>query len=305
MDGNNTGQITNATLLVTVGTHRFSVAKENYIVQPQEIEVEIRATDVDKFILFELTQDLESLPYRLKVVTTPVAGGILIDEVYRGDGMVAMDLDPGEYLVSFEPVTGYLTPPAQKVTLSPNQRSRTVTATYEQLLEYSVFLDDQGLVQRTGDIQIDRGYYFPDEGAVVDTMWGPAIKYVKDLSSFCWELGWGIATKNPTGQDYLRFRFVLPEGFSRATPVNMKLHLYRSSKNYPLTMLNRSEVDVLVNGTAVLSSFPPELDISNGLSDVVIDQQMNPYLKDGTNEILVKPSEGNQTFLYCRGIEIH
>ncbi len=305
MDGKNTGQITNATLLIPVGTHRFSVAKDNYKVQPEEMVVEIRASDVDKFILFELIQDLESLPYRLKVITKPVAGGILIDKIYRGDGMVAMDLDPGEYLVSFEPVTGYEIPRAQRVTLSPNQRSRTVTATYERLLDYSVFIDNQGLVQRTGDVQIDRGYYFPDEGTVMDTMWGPAIKYVKELSSFCWELGWGNATKNPTGQDYLRFRFTLPEGFSRTRPINMKLHIYRSSKNYPLTVLNRSEMDVLVNGTAVLSSFTPEQYVRDGLSDAIIDQKLNPYLKDGTNEIIIKPSDSNQTFLYCRGIEIH
>jgi hypothetical protein len=305
MDGKNTGQITNATLLVPVGTHRFSVAKDNYKVQPEEIVVDIRASDVDKFILFELIQDLESLPYRLKVVTKPVAGGILIDKVYRGDGMVAMDLDPGEYMVSFEPVTGYETPRAQKVTLNPNQRSRTVTATYERLLDLSVFIDHQGHVQRTGEIQIDRGYYFPDEGAVTDTMWGPAIKYVKELSSFCWEIGWGIATKNPTGQDYLRFRFTLPDGFSPTRPIYMKLHIYRSAKNYPLTVLNRSEMDVLVNGTAVLSNFTPEHFVRDGLSDAIPDQKLNPYLKDGTNEIIVKSSDSNQTFLYCRGIEIH
>ncbi len=305
MDGKNTGQITNATLLVPVGTHRFSVDKDNYKVQPEEIVVEIRGSDMDRFILFELIQDLESLPYRLKVVTKPVAGGIMIDRVYRGDGMVAMDLDPGEYLVSFEPVTGYEIPPAQKVTLNPNQRSRTITAIYERLLDFSVFIDNQGLVQRTGDIQIDRGYYFPSEGTIIDTMWGPAIKYVKELSSFCWEIGWGNATKNPTGQDYLRFRFTIPEGFSPTRQINMKLHIYRSSKNYPLTVLNRSEMDLLVNGTAVLSSFTPEQYIRDGRSDAITDQRLNPYLQDGINEIIVKPSDSNQTFLYCRGIEIH
>jgi hypothetical protein len=304
MDGKPTGQKTNATLLVPIGVHRFSVRKDHYIIQPEEVIVEIKPSDTEKFILFELIQDLESLPYRIIINTEPVAGGVTIDDIYRGRGTVNLEVDPGEYLVAFEPVEGYETPESRKVTLTRTNRTVTVTGTYQRRLEYSMFIDSLGQVQRFGDIRMDRGYFLAPDEVVVDTMWGPAVKFMKSLNNYFWELGWGNATRNPTGQDYLRFFFDVPEDFARDKPLVMKLYILRSSKNYPLTILNRSELNVTVNGELALDSFTPEVHIKDNNPDAYKEVELDPYLKPGKNEIMVRPTERNQTFCYCQGIEI-
>jgi hypothetical protein len=135
MDGNPTGQQTNATLLVPVGSHRISVRKDNYKVEPEEIAVDVKSSGNGQFILFDLTQDMASLPYRLKVSTEPVSGGIMIDDIYRGQGVVNMEVDPGEYTVAFEPVEGYQTPSSRKATLTTEERTAVIVGTYERSLE--------------------------------------------------------------------------------------------------------------------------------------------------------------------------
>ena len=304
MDGNPTGQQTNATLLVPVGFHRISITKQNYKVNPEEIMVDVKSGSTGQFVLFELVQDMESLPYRLKISTEPIAGGITIDNIYRGRGVVNMETDPGEYLVAFEPVDGYQTPISRKATLTYDQRTITIVGTYERRLEFSMVFDSTGTLRHYGDISLDRGYFLPNEGAVVDTMWGPAIKLVKSLNSYCWELGWGIATRNPTGQDYLRFRFTIPQGFSRKSPLVMRLYIFKSSKNYPLTVANRAEMDLIVNNTKVWTIHVPEHHIEQNNSTEYESLVLDPYIQEGENTIIVKPCDSNQCFLYCRGIEI-
>jgi hypothetical protein len=304
MDGNPTGQQTNATLMVPVGFHRITVSKENYKVNPEEITVEAKPGSTGQFVLFELVQDLSSLPYRLKISTEPVAGGITIDNIYRGRGVVNMEVDPGEYLVAFEPVDGYQTPSSRKATLTGDQRTATIVGTYERSLEFTMVFDSLGTIRSFGDITVDRGYFLPNEGAVVDSMWGPAIKLVKSLNSYCWELGWGIATRNPTGQDFLRFRFTIPQGFTRKSPLMMNLYIFKSSKNYPLTVANRAEMDLIVNNTKVWTIHVPAHHIDQNNSNEYETLNLNPYYQEGENTIIIKPSDSNQCFLYCRGIVI-
>ena len=151
---------------------------------------------------------------------------------------------------------------------------------------------------------MDLGYFIPGEGFTPDTLWGPAVKYVKSMDDYAWELGWGIATRNPTGNDYIRFRFEVPQGFARTKPVNLFLYVFGSSKNYPLTMLNKAEVDLTVNGQSVWENHKPENNIDKSPPDSYEQLSLDPYLKDGTNDIVLKAADGSQCFVYLRGMEI-
>ncbi|KPL07253.1 hypothetical protein AMJ86_05040 [bacterium SM23_57] len=304
MDGNPTGQKTNATLMVPIGIHRFAIKKENYKVQPEEVIVNVQSSETGEFLIFELIQDMESLPYRIQINTEPVAGGVLIDNIYRGEGTVNVEVDPGEYLITFQPVDGYDSPRSQKISLTPNKRIATVTGTYERRLEFSMFIDSLGYPRQSGGIYVDLGYIIPGEGFTPDTLWGPAVKYVKSMNSYAWEMGWGIATRNPTGSDYLRFRFDVPEGFTRTRPLMMRLYIFASSKNYPLTVVNKSEVDLSINGQLVWEAHTPEQHIKQGQTDFYETIALDRYLIPGDNEIVIKAAQSSQCFIYCRGIEI-
>jgi len=304
LDGNPTGQKTNATMMVPIGIHRFAVKKGNYKVQPQEVIANVTGSGTGELVMFELTEDVQSQPYQIHITTDPISGGIFIDNIYRGQGSVELTVDPGEYLVSFVAVDGYETPLSQKVTLTPNNRLATVTGTYQRRLEFSLFIDSLGTARQSGGLRMDLGYFIPAEGLTPDTLWGPAVKYVKDLRAYAWELGWGIATRNPTGYDYIRFQFDIPADFARTKPLTMMIYIFGSSKNYPLTVLNRAEVDMSFNGDLVWENHVPETMITQGLPDKYEELPIDRYVKSGANEIVIRVSAGSQCFVYLRGIEI-
>jgi len=304
LDGNPTGQKTNATLMVPVGIHRFAVRMGNYRVQPQEVIANVTGSETGELVMFELTEDVQLQPYRIHVTTDPISGGILIDGIYRGQGSVDVTVDPGEYLVSFVAVEGYETPLSQKVILSPSKRLATVSGSYQRRLEFSMFVDSLGTALQSGGLRMDLGYFIPGEGLTPDTLWGPAVKYLKELSAYAWELGWGIATRNPTGYDYIRFRFDIPADFARTKPLTMMIYIFASSKNYPLTVLNRAEIDMTFNGEPVWENHVPETMITQELPDKYEELPIDRYVKGGTNEIIIKVAAGSQCFVYLRGIEI-
>jgi hypothetical protein len=71
-----------------------------------------------------------------------------------------------------------------------------------------------------------------------------------------------------------------------------------------LTLANRAEMDLMVNDTKVWSIHSPEHHIDSSKSTDYESLALDPYIKEGENTIIVKPSDSNQCFLYCRGIEI-
>jgi hypothetical protein len=55
----------------------------------------------------------------LHIITTPVAGDILVNGEYRGTKDVNIELEQGAYTVTFGNVVGYATPAAFSVTVNP------------------------------------------------------------------------------------------------------------------------------------------------------------------------------------------
>lgn len=69
----------------------------------------------------------------LKVDTTPVKGEVFVDGSSWGTAPQTRSVDPGSYTVSFGDVSGYITPPAQTVTLAVGE-TKTVIGTYEAVV---------------------------------------------------------------------------------------------------------------------------------------------------------------------------
>jgi len=65
----------------------------------------------------------------LSVSTTPVSGGIYVDDVYKGTGSWGGSVSVGSYTISFGSVSGYNTPSPQTVTVYAEQTT-SVTGTY-------------------------------------------------------------------------------------------------------------------------------------------------------------------------------
>ena len=55
----------------------------------------------------------------LHIITSPVAGDILVNGEYRGTKDINIELEQGMYTVTFGNVAGYITPAAFNVTVNP------------------------------------------------------------------------------------------------------------------------------------------------------------------------------------------
>lgn len=55
----------------------------------------------------------------LHVITSPVAGDIMVNGEYRGTKDVNIELEQGSYTVTFGNVAGYMTPAPLSITVNP------------------------------------------------------------------------------------------------------------------------------------------------------------------------------------------
>ncbi|MBA7581398.1 hypothetical protein ES708_23301 [subsurface metagenome] len=65
----------------------------------------------------------------LKVTTTPVSGAIYVNGTYIGSGSKSIELDVGNYTVSFGDVSGYVTPSSRTARIYEDQTT-TITGVY-------------------------------------------------------------------------------------------------------------------------------------------------------------------------------
>jgi len=83
---------------------------------------------------YSLSLSFEAAPGKatLVVQTTPINGGVYVDDTLWGTAPQTRSVDPGTYTISFEYVFGYTTPSSQSVALVAGD-SKTVTGTYTEI----------------------------------------------------------------------------------------------------------------------------------------------------------------------------
>ncbi|MBN1345859.1 MAG: hypothetical protein JXQ73_24425 [Phycisphaerae bacterium] len=86
--------------------------------------------------------------YPLEVKTTPVKGEVRVDGTSWGKAPVTKRVKPGQYIVSFQKVDGYISPPDQIVTVGIDGAS--ITGTYQVARTLTVEVSGQGAVDPSG-----------------------------------------------------------------------------------------------------------------------------------------------------------
>jgi hypothetical protein len=97
---------------------------------------------------------------------------------------------------------------------------------------------------------------------------------------------------------------MLPESGVESLPLNLKLYLYRSNKKYPLSLSNRSEITVTVNGRIFLDNYRPHNDSEGVEFDRFEDWSLQHTLVPGENRIMVRSGNNNNVFNYLWKIAI-
>lgn len=116
------------------GVYAFSLVKEGYNSQPDEISVSLTRSGQSELVAFNMVPD-KSWPRPLvRLQTEPLAAGILIDGIPVGLGQVDKQLEFGSHTISFANVAGYATPSVVKIDVTPESTEiPDIIGTYERI----------------------------------------------------------------------------------------------------------------------------------------------------------------------------
>jgi len=238
----------------------------------------------------------------LKVTTIPVAGGIWLDDNFKGRGKLTVtDLPLGEFIIRFGEVDGYRTPEPQKAFLTTSWPYANVEAVYLPLIYISSNLNQNGHVVSM-KCEVIPGFIMGETEGTNDPAAGPVIKYIEERGFFAWEIGYAYSNRNPPGEDFIDVVFTLPENFAGNKPLELQLYGYSSQRRYPFALSGKTEIDIVVNSHIVKQFYVPATKLENASSGSPDVFQVNNFLQVGENRIRIKSSSSSRCFYYLRQI---
>lgn len=294
--------VTPVTMRLSPGTYTIRVELEGYIPDPRDQTVMMSRSGPPQLVFFTLHED-RAVHREIIIETVPVSGPIFVDSVKVGDGKAVVPREFGQSTVSFGDVEGYRTPEPVRVSLTPNQPQYKVKGIYTRVFRVAVQAESENSVKTEGNIRWEVGI-FMDGRAQPSTSLGPHIREIPGTQKFGWELAAGDANRNPVGGDYVEFIFDLPPDVSPDATLGLRLYLYRSARRYPLTMSNRSEMVITVNGRKFLDGYRPIHAVTAADYDRYEEWSLQGMLKAGENRIMIRTSDDNTLFHHLWRFEI-
>ncbi|MCX6641461.1 MAG: PEGA domain-containing protein [bacterium] len=240
----------------------------------------------------------------LTIITQPVKGSITVDDQFQGIGEVTMsNAEFGEAVIKFGEVQGYKTPPPQKVWLSSAKPTLSVEGIYLPLIFITAYLDQNGRsITQKCDVRL--GYAFSAAEFQQDNVAGPAVKFLDEVKTFAWEIGYAFSNRNPPGQDVVEVVFELPENFDSNKPLELRLYGFASDRKYPFAMSGKVGIDVLVNDKSIQNGFNPKTKLSVNAGSGFDNFAVSGFLTVGRNVIRIQSSPASRCFYYLTKIVI-
>jgi hypothetical protein len=134
LNGDSAGHQTNYTFNdLPRGTYFITVRKKGYVPKPSSVRVDLTRSHQSELVAFEFSLDETVPPPQLTVITEPVAARIRVNGKPVGKGQIVLDANLGRFLVEFEDIVGYRTPPPQEAELTPETTSIEIVGRYERL----------------------------------------------------------------------------------------------------------------------------------------------------------------------------
>jgi len=134
LNGDSVGHQTNYTFHdLPRGTYFITVCKKGYVPKPNNVRIDLTRSHQSELVAFEFSLDETLPPPQLTVITEPVAARIRVNGKPVGKGQVVLDANLGTFLVEFEDIIGYRTPPPQEGELTPETTSIEIVGRYERL----------------------------------------------------------------------------------------------------------------------------------------------------------------------------
>ncbi|MFZ5432994.1 MAG: PEGA domain-containing protein [Calditrichota bacterium] len=296
-------EVTPATFDLPKGSYTIRVEVPGYKSKPEQSTIRIEPGEPQQFVFFDL---IESVPVRteIHVETSPVPGTIFLDSVQVGKGSVVIPHNYGIYNISFGTVEGYITPQPVHLAVTPDNPTPQVAAVYVRAFHVMAEVNGLNVFATDGDISWTTGVYYEDGGEQPSAALGAKIREITGSQKYGWELAMGDPNRNPTGGDYVQFKFKLPADVSPATPLKLRLYWYRSPRRYPFALSGTSEMVVTVNGRMFLNGYRPTPSVEMADLERYEEWSLGGMLVEGENKITIRAGENNSLYCYLWKVEI-
>jgi hypothetical protein len=281
LNGQYTGHKTDYVLQkVSLGQHIISVKKEGYVVYPEEKTARLTTGEKTAQVNFNLTSTTRQVTIR----TVPGKGEIFINGKSAGKGTFTGSLPIGEHRVTFGDIEAYRNPGSRLVDISEDGEN-DFTFYYITDLQIQFEPGESSGNEYAGSVST--GHILEGISYKASSQVGPEIRKNETVDADIWYLNYAYQYRNPPGSDAVTFRFRLPETLEITKTINLKLWIYRTGDNYPLTLKGRSAYRIIINKGIVVSSSVPENDVRRISEERYEEIPINEFLKSGYNTVTV------------------
>lgn len=281
LDGRDTGHKTDYVLQkISLGQHIISVKKEGYIAYPEEKTAKLTKNEKTARVHFNLT----STTRPVTIQTVPERGTIFIDGKSVGTGSFSGSLPLGEHRVSFGDIESYRTPGSRMITVSETGENQFV---FYYITDLQVQFEAGGASAEEYSGSASSGYIMEAIDFKTSSQVGPDIRRIERVKTDVWYLNYAYQYRNPPGSDAVAFRFRLPETLEITKTINLKLWIYRTDDNYPLTIKGNPVYKIIINKGIVRESMAPKYDIEQISEERYEQIAVNDFLKTGNNVIII------------------
>jgi hypothetical protein len=176
-----------------------------------------------------------------------------------------------------------------------------VEGVYLPLIFISAALDESGRLAAQ-KASVTTGFIIGEDLPRVDPVAGPEIKYLEEIRSFAWEIGYAHANRNPPGVDFIEFTFNLPENWDKVKTLELRLYGFGSERRFPFAMSGHTGIDVVVNGKPIRQDLAPGCALGRGDGNACDAVPVHSYLRTGENRLRVQASSSSRCFYYLHKI---
>ena len=152
LNGENTGLVTNANLeKLAQGKYVVAVKREGFKADNDSLVIEIERDFQTEIAYFDLKPIYDKVNPTLTVETIPIQAPIYLNSEYAGEGEVHINLNFGEYTLSFGEVKNFHTPIDMVVQLTQRNPVQTVSVKYSRIMGNSavalIYSAKEGLIE--------------------------------------------------------------------------------------------------------------------------------------------------------------
>ncbi len=299
LDGQRTGFATDYILQkIPFGQHIIRIEKEGYKIYPMEQVVKLSKNNRQAKVNFTVT----STSRKVNIFVQPKSAQIFIDGKEVGTGNFSGSLSLGSHTISFEDLTGYITPDAQSIDVREDGQSK-YEFRYGTALDYRI---KPGKVEPSPSfVQVSSGYIMTGVNFKANSSNGPDVVPNKIINENVWNMGFAFQYKNPPGNDAILIRFRTPADLNITKDIKLKLWLYDSKEKYPLILGSKAEYRIVLNNVIIADHIKPKYNVDQFAGDKYDEFSISQHLRAGTNVLIISVTADNARFLKFWKAEIH